>query len=222
MTLRTMLRRWRPLVLVALTGALIPRRHAAAASVPGRAPSEIVVLAGGCYWGVQSVFRHVRGVREVTAGYAIPAPTAAGDAPAPAEAVRLTYDPSQISYRQILELFFSLVHDPTQLDRQGPDVGAEYRSVVFVAGAAGRGLARAYIDSLTAARAFSRPIVTEIAALQSFQVVDESQQDYALKHPADPYIVTNDVPKVEALRRRFPRLYRDWPVSPPAGRAAPR
>ncbi|MFI5234576.1 MAG: peptide-methionine (S)-S-oxide reductase MsrA [Gemmatimonadales bacterium] len=199
------LRRWWPLLLAVLTGALIPRRLVAA---PGAAPSAVVVLAGGCYWGVQSVFRHVRGVTGVTAGYAIPAPAAPGGA-APAEAVRLVYDPSRISYRQLLDLFFTIVHDPTQLDRQGPDVGAEYRSVVFVDGEGQRQVVRAYIDSLTSARVFPRPIVTEIATLQSFQVVDESQQDYAVKHPADPYIVINDVPKVEALRRRFPRLFRN-------------
>lgn len=166
-------------------------------------PPTTVVLAGGCYWGVQSVFRHVRGVIADTAGYAIPEQGAA------AEAVRLVYDSTRISYRQILDIFFSVVHDPTEVDRQGPDVGAEYRSVVFAGNASQRGIARTYIDSLGAAHAFPRPIATEITGLSAFQVVDPSQQDYAEKHPTDGYIVTNDVPKLDALRRRFPALYKD-------------
>lgn len=172
-------------------------------------PPTTVVLAGGCYWGVQSVFRHVQGVKTVTAGYAIPVPSSAGAGhDAAAEAVRLVYDSTRISYRQILDIFFSVVHDPTEVDRQGPDVGAEYRSVVFAGNASQRSIARAYIDSLSGARRLSRPIVTEITGLGSFQVVDQSQQDYAEKHPTDAYIVINDVPKVEALRRQFPALYK--------------
>ncbi len=202
-------RRW-PLLLVVLTGAVIAGRRRAAAGVPGVAPSSAeAVLAGGCYWGVESVFQHVRGVKSAISGYALPATAAGTAAEGPVEAVRISYNPSQISYRQILDVFFSVVHDPTELNRQGPDVGSEYRSVVFVDSDGQRRVVRAYIDSLSAARVFPRRIVTEIAALQSFRVVDDSQQDYAARHPTDPYIVINDVPKVEALHRRFPRLYRD-------------
>jgi len=208
MTRRTALRqRWRLLLVV--TAALIARPHPVAADSPGALQSHAVaVLAGGCYWGVESVFRHVRGVRSATSGYALPARSGSIFVQR-VEAVRIVYDPSQISYRQILDVFFSVVHDPTELDRQGPDVGAEYRSVVFVDGDRQREVVRAYIDSLSASRVFPRPIVTEIAALRGFQVVEESQQDYAARHPADPYIVAYDVPKLEALRRRFPRLYRN-------------
>lgn len=197
--------RRRLLLLAALAAATACRAAAAGGhEAPGRA---VVVLAGGCYWGVESVFRHVRGVESVTSGYALPVGPAAGST-GHAEAVRIVYDPSRISYRQILDVFFSVVHDPTQLDRQGPDEGEDYRSIVFVAGDPERRAVRAYIDSLTAARVFPRPIVTAIAELKAFLPVDASQQDYAARHPTDPYIVTNDVPKIEALRRLFPSLYR--------------
>jgi len=188
---------------LALAAAPLAAQTPARATPP--APQAVAVLAGGCYWGVESVFRHVRGVVSVTSGYALPA---GGLVSHRAEAVRLVYDPARISYRQILDVFFSVVHDPTQLNRQGPDVGEEYRSAVFADGDAQRRLVRAVIDSLGAARVFARPIVTEIDALRGFQVVGEDQQDYAAKHPTDPYIVANDAPKIEALRRRFPGLYR--------------
>lgn len=207
MTRRTALRpRW--LVVLVVAAALMARPRPAVADVQGAAQSSsVAVLAGGCYWGVESVFRHLRGVMSATSGYALPA--SGSIFVQRVEAVRIVYDPSQISYRQILDVFFSVVHDPTELNRQGPDVGAEYRSVVFADGERQRQVVRAYIDSLSAARVFPRPIVTEIATLRAFQVVEESQQDYAARHPTDPYIVANDVPKVEALRRRFPRLYRN-------------
>ena len=171
-------------------------------------PTAVVVLAGGCYWGVESVFHHVRGIRSATSGYALPVP-AGGRAAPPVEAVRLVYDPALISFRRILDVFFAVVHDPTQVDRQGPDVGPEYRSMILVGGDAQRAEARAAIDSLASARVFPRPIATEIAALRVFQIVEPSQQDYAARHPDDPYIMTYDVPKLAALRRVFPRLYRD-------------
>jgi peptide-methionine (S)-S-oxide reductase len=156
---------------------------------------------------VESVFRHVRGVQWVVSGFAMPIATAPGGSAAPAEAVRLAYDPSEISYHQILDVFFSVVHDPTQVNRQGPDVGAEYRSLVFVDGDSARGTVRAYLDSLAAAHVYQRPIATQIVALQSFEPVDASQQDYADKHPTAAYIVINDAPKLRALEHRFPRLY---------------
>jgi len=171
-------------------------------------PAAVAVLAGGCYWGVESVFRHVRGVRSATSGFAVPREHRGTDTLPPAEAVRIVYDPARISYRRLLAVFFTVAHDPTEVDRQGPDVGPEYRSIVFVAGAEERRIARAVVDSLGAARVFSRPIVTEIATLGSFQTADPAQQDYAARHPTDPYIVANDAPKLRALRRRFPALYR--------------
>jgi peptide-methionine (S)-S-oxide reductase len=197
------------MVLVAPACVLMAPGRPAVAQVSRGAPARAVtVLAGGCYWGVESVFRHVRGVVSATSGYALPR-TPGSSLVQRAEAVRVVYDPSQISYRQILDVFFSVAHDPTQVDRQGPDVGPEYRSVVFVDGDREHRVVRAYIDSLSAARVFPRPIVTEIAALRGFQVVEESQQNYAARHPTDPYIVANDAPKLEALRQRFPRLYRN-------------
>jgi peptide-methionine (S)-S-oxide reductase len=209
MTQRTTASKRLRVLLGVLTCVPLARRSAVA-DVFRAAPSpSVAVLAGGCYWGVESVFRHVRGVRSATSGYALPVPTAGAGPARQVEAVRLVYDPSQISFRHLLDVFFSIVHDPTQLDRQGPDVGAEYRSMVFVASDRQHSVVKAYIDSLSAARVFPQPIVTEIAALSSFQPVDDSQQNYAARHPTDPYIVVNDAPKLEALRQRFPRLYRN-------------
>jgi peptide-methionine (S)-S-oxide reductase len=156
---------------------------------------------------VESVFRHVRGVISATSGFATPAPTGPVS-PAAVEAVRIVYDPARISYRQILAVFFLVAHDPTELDRQGPDVGVVYRSVVFVEGARQHATVRAFIDSLDAVRVFQRRITTQVAALRSFQAVGDDQQNYAALHPTDAYIVAYDVPKVGALQRRFPRLYR--------------
>jgi peptide-methionine (S)-S-oxide reductase len=208
-TRRRVSRRLRHLALPLLIGIPVGRSVPAAAGAAAAAPHRAVaVLAGGCYWGVESVFDHVRGVESATSGYATPAPEAGARPAPPAEAVRLVYDPSRLSYRQILDVFFSVVHDPTQLDRQGPDVGREYRSAVFVATDSERTVVRAFIDSLSAARAFAKPIVTEIDALRSFEAVGPSQQHYAAKHPTDPYIVVNDEPKLAALRQRFPQLYR--------------
>lgn len=198
-------RRW-SLLLAAAATVTVPRATPGphAPDVPGPA---VVVLAGGCYWGVEWVFRHVRGVASAVSGYATPQ-TATGAAAEPVEAVRLTYDSREISLRRLLDVFFAVAHDPTQLDRQGPDVGPEYRSVVFVSNERQRSVVRAYIDSLGAAHVFARPIATQIAALESFAPAEASQQDYAARHRTDPYVVVNDVPKIEALRARFPRLYR--------------
>ncbi|MGH7532127.1 MAG: peptide-methionine (S)-S-oxide reductase [Gemmatimonadales bacterium] len=197
--------RWGRTVALALLASVIVQGCSSAAQAAQQAdlPSTTVVLAGGCYWGVQSVFRHVRGIIADTAGYAVPGH---GE---PAEAVRLVYDSTRISYRQVLDIFFSVVHDPTEVDRQGPDVGAEYRSVVFAGNASQQSIARAYIDSLGASHRYSRPIATEITGLHAFRVVGPDQQDYAEKNSTDAYIVTNDVPKVAALRRQFPALYKD-------------
>jgi peptide-methionine (S)-S-oxide reductase len=170
------------------------------------------VLAGGCFWGVEAVFEHVRGVKSVTSGYAVPEvaePTmkpAAGDY---VEAVRIEYDPEQIGYGKLLEIFFTVAHDPTQGDRQGPDVGPEYRSVILTANAAERSLATAYLDSLESAGGFPRPITTQISALKSFKVAEPAHQDYVARHPRAPYVVVNDAPKLDHLRRLFPDLYRN-------------
>jgi len=194
-----------PVLVFAGTGAYVAQRRTN--PMAASRGTAVAVLAGGCYWGVESVYRHVRGVTSVTSGFAVPVRSTSG-ATSPAEAVRLVYDPSRISYDRILEIFFSVVHDPTQVNRQGPDVGAEYRSVVFVAGAAQRAMVRAYIDSLAAAHVYRRPIATQIDSLQTFEAADPSQQNYAENHPTSRYILINDVPKIKALAQRFPAFYR--------------
>lgn len=194
---RLLLLAWLPLGLAAKAVPAKARRH----------PEAVVVLAGGCYWGVESVFDHVRGVTSAISGYAWPA-TEPGGSSDRAEAVRLVYDPAKITYQQILRVFFTVVHDPTQLDRQGPDEGTEYRSVIFVASDSERTVAQGYVDSLSAAHVYPRPIVTRIDALKSFDAVGPDQQQFAEKNPTNPYIVVNDVPKLAALRQRFPQLYR--------------
>ncbi len=186
-------------------------------STPGSASNSnvsVAVLAGGCYWGMEYVFDHVRGVKHVTSGFAIPVTERDGRFEGAAEAVRIEYDTSVVSYRQLLDIYFSVAHDPTQLNRQGPDVGPNYRSMVFPGGDAELGVVRAYIDSLGAAHVFQRPIVTKVAALQSFEAAEPSEQRYAERHPRSPYILINDVPKVRALKERFPSLYREKPVTP--------
>ena len=174
-----------------------------------RSGSSEVVLAGGCYWGMEWLFEHVRGVKAVTSGHAIPVTAEGSRFAGAAEAVRIEYDSSVVSYRQLLDIFFSVAHDPTQLNRQGPDVGPNYRSIVFADGDTQRGVVRAYIDSLGAARVYPRPIVTQIAAMQSFEAAEPSEQHYAEHHPHSPYIMINDVPKVKALKKRFPSLYQE-------------
>jgi len=185
---------------------------AAAVLLPPRT-EQTAVFAGGCYWGVESVFEHVRGVTSAVAGFAVADTTVRSlDGRVPragyAESVRVTFDPSQVSYQQLLEVFFQVAHDPTQRDRQGPDVGPEYRSVVFVGGDAQRDVVREYLAVLRSDRARTGSIVTEVAALRAFRPAAADQQDYAAAHPDEPYIVINDAPKLEALRRRYPALYR--------------
>ena len=189
----------RVLAATLLAGSLLGARTA---------PSATAVFAGGCFWGVESVFEHVRGIKSATSGYAVPAAGSAADS-SYAEAVRVVYDPSRVTYRQLLEIYFLVAHDPTQRNRQGPDVGPEYRSVIFVSDDEQRGAARAYLDSLTAARVYPRPIVTEVLPLGRFRVAEEFHQDYAAKHPTDAYIVYNDAPKLVVLRRRYPDLFKE-------------
>jgi len=184
------------------------------AATSGVRPAErTAVFAGGCYWGVESVFEHVRGVKSAISGFAFADTSARSpDGIAPrgsyVEAVSVVYDPSQVSYEQLLDIFFLVTHDPTQRDRQGPDVGPQYRSVVFTGGDEQQETVLAYLARLRANGTYDGPIVTEVAPLRAFRPVDASQQDYAAHHPTEPYIVINDAPKLAALQHRFPALYR--------------
>jgi peptide-methionine (S)-S-oxide reductase len=175
---------------------------------------QTAVVAGGCFWGVQAVFQHVKGVKDATSGYsggAVASPVyeqvSTGET-GHAESVKITFDPSQISYGQLLKLFFSVAHDPTQLNRQGPDIGSQYRSVIFYADDEQKHIAEAYISQLEQAQSFSRPIVTQVVPLKAFYPAEAYHQDYARFHPDDPYIARNDAPKVEHLRAQFPDLYK--------------
>jgi peptide-methionine (S)-S-oxide reductase len=171
------------------------------AATPGKATA---VVAGGCFWGVQLVFQHVRGVTHVTSGYA----GKEGEAD-PAESVEVVYDPSTITYGQLLQVFFAVAHDPTQLNRQGPDTGREYRSAIFTASPSQARIARAYVDQLNRANTFGKPIVTDVAALPRFRPAEEAHQNYATKHPDDPYIRINDAPKLGKFKTILPGLYKD-------------
>jgi peptide-methionine (S)-S-oxide reductase len=175
--------------------------------------AQTAVVAGGCFWGIQAVFEHVRGVISATSGYAGGAANTAqyevvstGET-GHAESVKIVYDPSQITYGQLLRVFFSVAHDPTQLNRQGPDVGSQYRSVLFYANDEQKQIAEAYIAQLTQAKIFSRPIVTQVVPLKVFYPAEAYHQDYAAHHPDNPYIVYNDAPKVAHLQQELPELY---------------
>lgn len=174
--------------------------------------TRTAVFAGGCFWGVEAVFEHLRGVQAVTSGYATP--VTQGDSASAghrgiAEAVRVVYDPGRISYGQLLQVFFLVAHDPTQVDRQGPDVGPRYRSIVFVGDENERRIVLSYLDSLRSGRAYAAPIVTEVAALRSFHIAEEFHQDYVMRHPRIAYVVAHDIPKLVELRRRYPDIYQE-------------
>jgi len=177
------------------------------------AGTETAVFAGGCFWGVEAVFEHVKGVSKVVSGYAGgSADTASYEqvssgSTGHAESVRISYDPSRISYGQLLKVFFSVAHDPTELDRQGPDTGTQYRSAVFFANDEQKRVTEAYIAQLQAARAFPRPIVTQVTPLKAFYQAEAYHQDYLVRNPNQPYIVINDLPKIANLQRQFPALY---------------
>lgn len=177
------------------------------------ATEDTAVFAGGCFWGVEAVFEHVKGVRDVVSGYSGGATTmpsyddVSSGTTGHAEAVRVVYDPSQVSYGQLLQVFFSVAHDPTQLNRQGPDHGTQYRSAIFYRNDAQKKGAESYVAQLTKAKAFPRPIVTQIAPLTRFNLAEQYHQDYMVHHPNQPYIVINDAPKVANLKREFPELY---------------
>lgn len=184
--------------------SLLPTPADATRGMAATAGDATTVLAGGCFWGVEAVFEHVRGVQSVTSGYA---QYSGASSPVPVEAVRIVYDPSRLTYRHLLEVFFLVAHDPTSRDRQGPDVGPGYRAVVLYQVPAEREAAEEYISELTRARRFARPIVTEVRALAGFSMAGAGHQDYAARHPTDPYVVQNDAPKLLRLQQIFPPLY---------------
>jgi len=181
----------------------------------GRPKAETAVLAGGCFWGVQGVFQHVKGVSSAQSGYAggVAATanydTVSTETTGHAESVRITYDPTQVSYGKLLQIFFAVVQDPTELNRQGPDVGPSYRSVIFAQDDTQQKIANAYIAQLNAAGAFPAPIVTTVSPGTQFFPAEAYHQDFLSLHPNNPYIVANDLPKLDALRSTFPDLYRD-------------
>jgi peptide-methionine (S)-S-oxide reductase len=180
------------------------------------APAEdTAVFAGGCFWGVEAVFDHVKGVKRAISGYAggqLASPSyeqvSTGDT-GHAESVEVIYDPSQVSYGKLLQIFFSVAHDPTQLNRQGPDHGTQYRSAIFYRNAQQQQVANSYITQLTAAKTFSRPIVTQVAKLPAFYEAEAYHQHYLEQHPNQLYIVINDKPKLAALKKQFPDIYTD-------------
>jgi peptide-methionine (S)-S-oxide reductase len=184
----------------------------------GSATSEVAVLAGGCFWGVQGVFQHVEGVTRAVSGYAggdkttAEYPKVGNGWTGHAESVQVTFDPRTITYGRILQIYFSVVHDPTELNRQGPDEGTQYRSAIFPTSAEQARIALAYIDQLGAARVFDAPIVTTIELNRTFYPAEDYHQDYLTLHPTQPYIVFNDLPKVANLKRLFPERYRAEPV----------
>jgi peptide-methionine (S)-S-oxide reductase len=182
-------------------------------------PLQTAVLAGGCFWGVQGVYEHVRGVRQVLSGYA------GGDRATAeyevvsrggtghAESVEIRFDPKELSYGEILRIYFSVVHDPTQLDRQGPDSGTQYRSNIFYVGESQKTIAQAYIAQLERAKVFGHAIVTRVDPLKAFYAAEDYHQDFLQQNPDHPYIVINDLPKIDNLRKLFPAVYRERPIT---------
>jgi peptide-methionine (S)-S-oxide reductase len=191
-----------------------------------QATSETAVLAGGCFWGVQGVFEHVSGVSSAVSGYAGGEKRTAhyemvgSGGTGHAESVRITFDPRKISYGRILQIYFSVAHDPTQLNRQGPDVGTQYRSAIFPLTAEQARVAKAYIAQLNKARVYDAAIVTKIEPNRDFYAAEDYHQDYMTLHPTQPYIVYNDLPKIEDLKRVFPDTYRADPVLVAAARSS--
>ena len=193
--------------LIMAVALVPPRPHAGATE-------EVAVFSGGCFWGIEAVFEHVKGVTRAESGYAGGSAATAnyeavsnGDT-GHAESVRVVFDPSQVSYGQLLQVFFSVAHDPTELNYQGPDHGPQYRSVIWYTSEAQRQTAEAYIAQLTKAHTFSKPIVTQVTPLRGFYLAEAYHQDYATRHPDALYIVYNDAPKVERLKKDLPALYR--------------
>jgi peptide-methionine (S)-S-oxide reductase len=195
-----------------LLAAPLPAPAVDAAKVAGPG-AQTAVFAGGCFWGVEAVFRHVKGVKTAVSGYAggskktADYETVSTGMTGHAESVQVTYDPSQVTYGELLRIFFSVAHDPTQLNRQGPDHGTQYRSAIFVDNPEQKRIADAYIAQLTAAKAFTDPIVTQVVQLPAFYRAEDYHQNYLANHPSQPYIVYNDLPKLAALKAQFPATY---------------
>jgi peptide-methionine (S)-S-oxide reductase len=211
------------MMLTVLAGTLACRAGSgASAAVPSPAVDEVkatakgketAVVAGGCFWGIQAVFQHVKGVQSATSGYSggtVKNPdyemVSSGET-GHAESVKVVYDPSQVTYGELLRVFFSVALDPTELNRQGPDTGTQYRSVIFYGNDEQKRIAEAYIAQLDQAKVYPRKIVTQVVPLQAFYEAEDYHQNYATIHPSDPYIVFNDAPKVANLRKEFPELY---------------
>jgi peptide-methionine (S)-S-oxide reductase len=216
---------WLALAAVAILFLMVLERSAHAATpLPSpavdeqpTAGTETVVLAGGCFWGIQGVFEHVKGVKKVTAGYSggnVKNPdyeeVSSGDT-GHAESVEIVYDPSKVTFGQLLQVFFSVAHDPTELNRQGPDEGTNYRSAIFFETPDQERIAKAYVAQLTDAKAFSHKIVTEITPYKAFYRAEDYHQDFMVHNPSYPYIVINDAPKVSNLKKEFPNLYVNYP-----------
>jgi peptide-methionine (S)-S-oxide reductase len=188
--------------------------------------SETAVLAGGCFWGVQAVFQHVKGVTQVISGYAggssstAQYDTVSSGRTGHAESVKITFDPRQVSYGRILQIYFSVAHDPTQLNRQGPDSGTQYRSAIFAMNDQQKSVAQQYVAQLDRAGVYAHPIVTRIDPFNGFYSAEDYHQDYATLHPNQPYIAFNDLPKIENLKRLYPDLYQATPVLVGGPRAA--
>jgi peptide-methionine (S)-S-oxide reductase len=225
------------LALAALMAALAPALASCAESatvIPApkldepaaSSDSETAVLAGGCFWGVQAVFQHVKGVTQVLSGYAGGASstaqydTVSSGRTGHAESVKITFDPRKVSYGRILQIYFSVAHDPTQLNRQGPDSGTQYRSAIFAMNDQQKSVAQQYVAQLDRAGVYAHPIVTRIDPFNGFYSAEDYHQDYATLHPNQPYIAFNDLPKIENLKRLYPDLYQATPVLVGASRAA--
>jgi peptide-methionine (S)-S-oxide reductase len=184
------------------------------ASLSAKAGTETAVFSGGCFWGVQGVFEHVKGVRKATSGYAggtVENPyyeLVSSGSTGHAESVRVIFDPSQVSYGNLLMIFFSVAHDPTQKDRQGPDVGTQYRSAVFYTSDEQKKIAESYIAQINKAKVYNSAIATQVVAYSAFYPAEDYHQDYLAKHPDDPYIAYNDLPKIKRLKQTYPDLYR--------------
>jgi peptide-methionine (S)-S-oxide reductase len=187
-------------------------------------PLQTAVLAGGCFWGVQGVFEHVRGVHKVLAGYAggdkatAAYGTVSSGHTGHAESVQIVFDPAELTYGEVLQVYFSVAHDPTQLNRQGPDTGTQYRSAIFYADDTQKRIAQSYIAQLDKSGAFGRSIVTQVDALKGFYAAEGYHQDFLLRNPSNPYIAINDLPKIRNLKQVLPDYYRDVPVTTAAAR----
>lgn len=220
-----MKRRFLSLVVFAvMTAQLAAQERAVSLPPPLKDPFPVsegqqkLVIAGGCFWGVQGVFQHVNGVSRAVSGYAGGTEKTAhyslvsnGDT-GHAEAVEITYDPKIVSLGKLLQIYFSVAHDPTQLNRQGPDEGTQYRSAIFVSSPQQREIAGDYIAQLSATAAFDAPIATKLEPFSHFYPAEAYHQDYLVRHPHAPYILHNDLPKIENLKKRFPDLYRETPA----------